>query len=71
MLNVSESVVSITITKTLNNKILSTPKAVAAILLNNASLEHLTKYSDDNHVILTDYSVVEGYKLANKITLKK
>lgn len=71
MLNVSESVVSITITKTLNNKILSTPKAVAAILLNNASLEHLTKYSDANHVILTDYSIIEGYKLANKITLKK
>ena len=71
MLHTKDSNVSYHVTKKLNGNYLSTPKTVAAILLNNASLDHLTKYSDDNHVILTDYLVVEGYKLANKITLKK
>lgn len=71
MLHIKDSNVIYQISKKLNGRYLSTPKTVAAILLNNASLDHLTKYSDDNYVILTDYSVVEGYKLANKITLKK
>lgn len=71
MLETTDTHVSIVISNKLKGKYLSNPKAVSEILKNNGSLEVLTKYADDNHVILTDYSIIEGYKLANKITLKK
>lgn len=71
MLNLKDSNIIYYISKKLNGKYLSDPKSVAAILKFNSSLDKLIEYSNANNVILTDYSVVEGYKLANTITLKK